>query len=449
MAAYHKVATTYRMEEFWAKAIVSPRETAEQLEETFQETFKRLLDVFQGIERETAEVKMPPMFDPDEIEKAGDKSLDRIIDHFLQREDILHRHTERQEDIWQDFYDKLEEIEIDYQRRVEDILIDIERQRQKAIRDFEYERRKVRREFQKEERDDLDKHLMDMRHRREMFRLREINNEAMYLYERSLLIAEGDVLALEELDARYKLQKEAREKEFDLEQRQREEKYQLRKRQDREDYEDEINDLRDALERKLREIDIREQERLEDAKRRRIRDREDAIRNREQMLRDEEKFLDRSLKQWAQYWENLSRNTKVGSKKITQILRSYFGPGGEADEIIAEFAARVRTVSDIRRRGGWGGGSKPIGGRVPQRRQFGGMFMANQDTLLQIGERQPELLAAVPLSPLGGVINLRWEGGAIPIQGSGLGGADLSGIGDAIAQGLVVELGRQLTGRGQ
>lgn len=435
-----------RPEEALIRLITQPEKTYERYVEAYREAFSRYLDALEGVQAESdRQFRMPEMFDPDKTQDAMDKSLDRIIEHFLEREDLIQKYLDREAEIWQDYYDAIEDAEIRFQRRVRDIHIDAARDRAKAIRDYEFEARQERRKNQEEEKNDLEKHLMDMRHRREMFRLRELNNEAMYLYERSRLIAEGDVLALEDLDARFKLERDAREKEFDLSQRQREEEFQLEQRQKRQQYQEDLRDLKEQLERELEEIAIRERERLEDARQRRADDREDALRNRERMLRDEKQHLDQSMRQWAQYWEQLSRRTELGAGKIAQILRAYFGPGGEADKVLQQYTMRWRSSQYILR--SITGGNRTGWGNIPEGWQFGGSFIANRDSLIRIGEHQPELLQAIPLSPLAGTLNLRWQGGPIPIQGSGVSGMDVATLGDTIAQGIVIELGRHLAWR--
>jgi len=403
----------------------------------------------------------------EEEDKATDYGT--FADHILKRQDLFEEHDKRMTAIAQKRDDRMAKIELDHQKAVLRIHKDAFDDRIKAFRDHQRSIVKETAQYNLRDRQELEDHLRDLRQAEEKYQLGRLHDQRLYNYERMMLVAEGDVLAIEDLDARYELEQQAAAENQQLQQRHRGEDYREEQQQRKERFDLELREMQQAYEEKLREISIRERELLDEQITRRYEALQEAQLTYDEEMRDEQDRHAESLLQWNQYWATLAERTELGASTITKIIKQFFGAGGESDQIVDDFykrwterqgiLARVQAIT-----------AKPtpptpaVFGPPPGSReeaiqfwryagipgfgggyQHGGSGVARRPTLLSVGEgHTPERFSIEPAAGIGHHMSLSWAGGPIPLQGQGLEGANLGGLGDAITQGIVVELVSQL-----
>jgi hypothetical protein len=388
-----------------------------------------------------------------------------IIDHLLKREKLIEDHTHRVEQIWDRYYDRLEQAELRYQQSIDSAQRMAERSRARAQRRYDRQRQRQVEDNNRRLRKLQESYHLRLEQNEREYHLRSLQSEALYQYERGLAVAYGDVLGIEDLDARYTLEKQAREDNFKEQQRQETENYELRRRFMQEEMEAQLEQLRQALDDQMEEIRLREEERIAEAEERRKAEIERAGQARDQQLEEELRQHERSLEQWSQYWVKLARRFELGLSDINQILAQFFGAGSEFDSIMDQVITKwesymgyltqlTQLIANLRR-----GAAGPLPGiGIPPQQppgnpyyrpyQYGGSMIANRPTRMMVGEgHMPEMISTRPLSPIG-TLKLSWAGGPIPVTGSGLEGADTSGLGDAIAQGLLGALEKSIVRTG-
>jgi hypothetical protein len=416
--------------------------------EEYEETFRRMTEAM-GLFRD----EVDKTFDADNFRMPDVTDLSSIVDHLMKREDIMQKHA-----------DKMEDIERSYQDRVEDIWLNWRTNRNRIMRkadmDAERARRRTSRRREREEEEhrlklehNLEDHLQRLQHMEQQYRMRAVHDEALYQYERGVLVAEGDVLAIDDLDARHELEKKSNQDNFNLQQRQREEAFQQQQRQLEESFQLQMKYMETALRDQLETIRLSEQERLRENDERRKEDLQKARQDYQQRKEDEAEHLADSLRKWGEYWVELAKKTNLSSQQIARILRGVFGPGGQADIIMQQYFLRqqrraqlLMQVTALLGEGSTRPNNIPVGPGY----QYGGHGVVDRPTWIKVGEgHMPERYSVSPMSPIGGNIGLSWQGGGIPIQGTGdLSGVNLSEVGDAIAQGIVVSLEQQMFGGG-
>jgi hypothetical protein len=257
--------------------------------------------------------------------KTPERNIDPIIDHILKREDLMEQHTHRVEMIELQRTHRLEDIQIRFDQTIARKERQARRSREKAHRDYS---RRVAKETADHHLDILqttEKYLQNLQHERQRFRIESLQDERLYQYERGLLVAYGDVLAIEDLDARYALEQQSRGENFAQELREDQQNFDLKLQHKREQFELELQQIKQALDDQLMEIHIRLQDQLAEAEEQRQEDIRRANRDYQQRLEEEQYNHERSLEQWRQHWAKISEQTKVGAQEITQILQEYFG----------------------------------------------------------------------------------------------------------------------------
>ncbi len=393
------------------------------------------------------------------VEPTDPADLSPIVDHLLKRERLVEDHLYRVEQIEARHRARQAKIESRYNKTVAKAQRDAQRQRDRAMRNYNRQRRRQERQNLNRLAKLEEEYNLRLEQNRREFHLRDLQTQALYAYERSRLVAYGDVLGIEDLDARYALEKEAREQNFKEQQRQERENYELRLKWLQEAMALQMEALRQALDDQLEEIDIREEERMAEAAERRKEELAAAEEARAQQLEAEKRQHTRSLEQWDQYWIKLAEKFKMGLSDVQAILQHFFGAESGFSTLMENFLSQweryisyltqlQHLMGSIRR-----GASAPMPGLPPtapvgspsgRPYQYGGSGIFSRPSLIRVGEgHQPEM---VNVRPIGSNVSmtLSWGGGAIPIQGSGLEGADLTGVGDTIAQGIVVALQQQI-----
>lgn len=383
-----------------------------------------------------------------------------LVDHLLKRERLEEDHRNRLLKLQRQYNTRVDRIERRHQINVDRIHRSAQMDRDRAIRSYNRRRAAMEDRRRAAERDLEAEHLLKLEQNRREYMLREMQSEAMYQYERSVLFARGDVLAIEDLDARNALEKEARRQNFEEQQRQERENYALRLQQQKDQFKEQLEDLKAMLDEQLKEISIREAERVAEAAIRREEELAEARKNYQEQVDAEKESHKRSLDAWAEYWVKLAQKFDLGLEQIKTILRTFLGSGGEVDNIMTAFETRWQEYMSklAQMKALLESMKRSVGSLWPQGRgvgipgrdfpfQYGGGGFFSSPTSIRVGEHGTEMVSISPMTSLTNV-NVRWVGGAIPIQGSGLEGANLSGLGDTIAQGLLVGLERGLTRAG-
>lgn len=428
-------------------------------QERFEAVFKRAADALGLFNDEVDDAT----YTYERFMETPARNYDALVDHLIKRQELIEQHLY-----------KVEQIELKYEQRQEEIQIKYEQRLAKAERQAEYDRARAQRQYERKvireteqyhlkQQQELEDHLREMMQREHEFRLDQIQKERMYQYERGLLVAYGDVLAIEDLDARYALEKQSDEENHQFKQQSEEEDFQDEQRHREEQFTLQLEQLRDAYEDQLEEITHRLEERMLEAEEMRKEELRRAEQDYNDQLAAEQHRHEESLENWDQYWAKLAEKTEISSEQVTAILQEFFGEGGEADQIMANFAERMTQRVDYRSRlvNILGPETKASTAQTtytvprwstewndPRRGrgyQFGGEGIARAPMSINLGEGgTPERFSIQPLAAMNSQVSLSWSGGPIPVQGTGLGGADTSAIGQSIAQGLIVGLSNRL-----
>jgi len=211
----------------------------------------------------------------------------------------------------------------DYEKRVVEAEAEVSKARIKAQKDFEKRERQAR----------------------ERFRLDSIQSERRYQFERARLVAEGDTLAIEELDARYKLEQEETKENEALRQKQSREGQAEQIREAGEAAREQIDELRQQLAETLDEQEASYLEQVE-AQKRANQDRLAEIHiayAEQQALADEDyqRSIEKANLNYQRQEEDLGRHLArdeelqdLSGREIESILEQYYGPGGTTREIM-------------------------------------------------------------------------------------------------------------------
>ena len=380
------------------------------------------------------------------------------------------------------YYDKLYKADMRYNKAVDKINADALDAREDVWAGYYKKIESLRKAVRTRERQDAERHALEMMFARRRFDLTMLQNERMYQYQRGLLIGEGDVLAIEDLDARYTLEQQAQEENFALQMEQAEAMYRLQARYQREANREQIALLRDTLNEQLQEIEEARREQLAEAEDAHTEERSEAaawageqmvdeLKNQQDQLKANDKYLADMRKKTAEGLAKIAKEHNLAWDDVYGVWSSTVGPDGNMDKLGKDFYDRQATLArsfgdawiqqinlirqsaaagvylPITTRGYGGRGGLPSG--HPQYRQYGGDDVVSTPTTFMAGERgQAERVIVQPLSPIGGgALTLGWQGSAIPVHGTGqLEGMDLSGLGDAISQGLVASMRKSVLG---
>jgi len=369
-----------------------------------------------------------------------------IIKQLIKREELFEKHNENVEKIQIKHEQKLADIELRHENEVRRVERSALRSRERAVRAHALKVEDATIKHLSKVIDMETKYQLKLLQETRKFQIDQLQNERLYQYERSLLVAEGDVLGIEDLDARHALERQADEENFSDKQTASAETHAQKMSREEEQFQEALNQMIRHLEAQIEEIRIREQDQLDDADLRRQQAREAAAQDLVQQLENEQTRHEKSLEQWNQYWTDVARQAKVGAAEITAILEEFFGPSGEADGIITDYMARHQMRQEYEARvAGIVGPGGTTSERMPWEetpvgKAYGGSGIVSSPTLFKAGEDGPERYSFEPMTSIGRSMSLSWEGGAIPVSGSGMEGADLSGVGDVIAQGLVIAI---------
>jgi len=312
-----------------------------------------LVDVAETVEKEKFVPDVEPMWS--KVADAAQDTLDRIgklqESHLLQ----LQRQEEDAAKERARAWDK-------YEKQVAKAIKTGEKKLTKITTEYEEDRAEVLADYQEAivetETDTLDERLKaqedferEMKQSNERFQLDQLQSQRRYEYERAHLVAEGDTLAIEQLDELYKLEQQEAAENEDLQQRQAQENFDAQIKDMEQAATDLLAELSSGLEEQLIEQEqaYREQlvqqqeansERLAEmaadfADRQRLEDEDRAITE----ARQEEDYR----RQLADLGENLSdqlREQEIHYGHVAVLLEQYYGEGGVADAVLAEYHAR-------------------------------------------------------------------------------------------------------------
>lgn len=388
-------------------------------------------------------------------------------------------------DIRDEYISNVAEIEADLAKQIQKINAKALEQREKALASYYKNIEKAQRAAQKQEANNAAQHALEMEYAQRRYNLTLLQNERLYLYNRGQLVAEGDVLAIDDLDARYELEKQAQKENFDLQMQQAEAMYRLQARIQREAMRDSIAELQLGLREQLAEIEANRRDQVTEAQQTAAEKQAEAEKAatealaKEQLamqeqLAEQEKAHDERLADLAEYLAEFGQKLGFSYADTLSLAQNYFGVDGDFDTLfknewerqasyteiftaaiqrmVANSVAQLNVLgTKIRSIAAAGGGSGGFSGNVrtnptgsrPYAYAYGGEFVTSTPTPIMVGERGPERVVVQPLSPIGvgGNVSMSWKGGPIPINATGsMSGADMGGVGESIAQNLVVEM---------
>jgi hypothetical protein len=247
------------------------------------------------------------------------------------------RIADEQERAWQQYgQDVAKEIEKG-QKKLADVTLEYQQDVAEEIEDYNDDRLKAE--------EDLNKSLLQAQQDCERFELDEVQSERRYQYERARLVAEGDTLALEQLDELHELEeKEAAENEA------------LRVKQAQET-QDALVEAMEAAGRAqaeaLAEALAEQLKEMEEQSREEMAEQEQANKDRlaelaagfaeQQHLADEDyqRSLDKADQNYDRQQEDLGRNLarqeelqEISGDEVAYILEQYYGPDGLNREIM-------------------------------------------------------------------------------------------------------------------
>ena len=401
----------------------------------------------------------------DEFERQQ-KVIERMIRLSRQWDEELERHEKQikkianalKEDFAQagrDYRDEIDAINRELAEAIEKIWSD-------AAEDAEDAVEKANKKIAKANKDNLSdiermqaEHDLRMRQMQERFNLSRLQGDRLYQFERGMLVAEGDVLAIEELDARHKLEQQAEEENFRLQRKQMQEMFELQLKFQKQAAREQAAELRAALAEQLAEIAENVRERVMEEKKKAEELREQAKEDLKKELLEareaagdklsvEDERHQKAKEKQAQQFIDLANQTNTDKDVLLKAWENIYGADGDLSQITNRFyaeelrkqalfqgmmAASMQSVGGQRPTGDRSGG----GSSQPARAfAYGGEFIASKPTRITVGEgHRPERVVVQPLSAMSGNVSHHWAGGPIPIRGSGLGGANPAALNSA------------------
>lgn len=375
------------------------------------------------------------------------------------------------------------QINIDLEKQIDEINQDALDARAKAYEDYQYELARTQQQAEKQERNDLERHLLEMEFERRRHQLSQIQNERVYQYERTRLVAEGDVLAIEDLDARYELERQAAEENFALQMEQAEAMFRLQARIQSEAMRDQIRALQDALNKQLQAIEENRREQIakaqagaEDEKKEARETYAEQLADLQASYEEAKKARDAAYDEWykdqAEFLADLAREYGLDVDKLLEKHQKIYGTDGRlVDETIKtynEIESQTRlwtsVMTNLMSQAGTQAGtmysrslmnalnrsysipgvntttggrrSQDTGGyKPPSSFQYGGEQIYSQPTNIEVGHG-PERVIVQPLTGVAGNFNVHLGGRAV-IEGQGqFSGMDMAAVHNTINDAL-------------
>ncbi len=351
-------------------------------------------------------------------------------------------------------FSRLAQIQVDFQKDVAKIDSTALKSRSRAFANFE---RQIT-EMQQREVDNRERLRQQNQLEREFatrrFQLNQIQGERQFQSARGFLVAEGDVLAIERLDEQYRIEQETQEENFRLQEQRTEAMFRLQLRFQEQAMRQQVAALGDALKLQLEAIEESRQERIAAQKDQAAEETMEAKQAFGQQIADalaaqieQTNNLKTQLAEretaMAESLAALIRANDLAAPQVMEAWRLIYGPNAQFDQLITQALARanrrmIQFGNILRGVGGGGGRGLPF---LPiTMRAHGGDDIVTRPTLFMAGEAGPERVITQPMGSMGGNVSVSWRGGPIQVQGSGLEGADVSGLGNSIVEGLMINL---------
>lgn len=468
---------------YWSPSVLSERQV--QLLADINEKYKLgvdVLGVYNDKLTETREITQgnadaqqrmaDATADLSKILQAADEELDR---HALATSLVHGAYDEEAAqaviDFWAENERITEESLADIAKIEAEAAADIEKIRTKAIHRIEELEQRTRKSREHDE----ERHQLQMQFRRRRFELTAIQGERMYQSRRRRLVAEGDVLGIEQLDEDYELQRQAAEENFNLQMEQAEAMYRLQARIQEESMAAQIQMLRRAMQEQIAEVERAKQAEIEEAEAAAAAEIELNEAKRDQMLIDARESRDQEL---ADETAAHKRRMEAIAEQITEFMNKYdiefdlmdavverhFGEGSPMDMAVRESFNRMKQyaadaaayVNSLMGSigGGGPGGRRPYNPRPPrgvtrEAGTTGGRSeIYSKPTLIEVAEGRAERVSVQPLYSGGSpAMSLSWSGGPIPIRGEGsISGADLDALGSGITIAIVSKMQQSYQG---
>jgi len=383
----------------------------------------------------------------EEVEDAAsdvDRLVDRLVSLAMSADEARVEHIKALQQIREAYSERTAEAARKYVDAVKKAEADAAKAREKAYEDYRKRLRDLQRRAQQDERNDEARHQLEIEFMYRRHWLALLQSQRLYEYERAQLVARGDVLAIEDLDARHEMERQAAEENFQLQLEYQQRLWALQREQQRAALQEQLRDLREALAEQLREIDERKREQIQQARERYDEEMLDAESYRLKRQIEEEADHRERMRKQAERWAEFLQQEGVGYDKALKLVHEYFGPDGEVDQVFTDFWNRQMRYAEMFRRvltqavtslprPTW----SDVGTWRVRPRQFGGDEIVSRPTLFLAGERGPERVTIRPLT-VPSTVRLAWTGGPIPVMGTGgLQGLDFSRLADAVAERVI------------
>lgn len=400
-------------EEAWERIAGAGEEKASEVANAYLNAFE---ETFPEIEEE-AEDSWEKIVDA--VTSAMERIEDMQIAHARRLTDLADDYAVKQERAWVK-YEKsiakaidrgqkaIAKLEANYLKRRGKTIANYQKRIAKAEAEVSEARVKAQEDFDRKE-----------RHARERYQLDVLQSERRYQFERNRLVAEGDTLAIEQLDARYKLEQEEAAENEKLRERQAGEGRTEQIREAGEAAREQIDELRQQLAETLAEQEtnyLEQVERQKQANQDRLAEIHIAYAD-QQALADEDyqRSIEKANINYQRQQEDLGRNLarqeelqELGAEEVSTLLERYYGEDGTADRIMEgwherENARIMVTTALMTQMGEW----KPL--------EPGGIPMPGQAVGMQAG--------GVLTGPAMAYVEPGVTEAFVPLSGAGAGGA--------------------------
>lgn len=335
----------------------------------------------------------------------GDAIADALIDF---KRSWAEAGKEYAEDLAETHEDELKDIE-DLNKRYDKRAADLRERAADRIADL----RERAAEEEAEERNDLllrlhqmeEDHQLDMKHLYEQYAMS---------YEEAA--RKRDAVTMRRLTREYKLERRQREEGYQLQRHQTIESWEARHKENQENYEEEIKEIEEDLAKELMALEEERREELDEIRENWIERRQELLDQYNQELADLKAALDRRLTEAIVEWaEQNDIPVAAVQAAVAEMARQY---GLDATNLSNMVTAELQMLETLRqaweevRKAAAGEPTEsvlarlgPGWGKIPQL-EFaeGGMAIATKPTLVKVGEAGPELFTAIPLARGGSVI---------------------------------------------
>jgi hypothetical protein len=232
------------------------------------------------------------------------------------------------------------QIEIDLQKQIDTINQQAFDRRVTLYKDYQKNIARVQRQQAKTIAANEKRFALEREFAQRRFNLSQIQSERLYLYERELLVAEGDVLAIEQLDRRYELERQAAEENFKLQQEQQKRMFELQAELLADAMRDQIQALQEALRDQLRATEEERRKEIEEAKKAAQEEKALAadtqadelaalIEAEKKKLEETENARKKEIEAQGKFLAQFAKDNDLTLEEVFQAWSGYMGPDGD------------------------------------------------------------------------------------------------------------------------